>query len=250
MFKKIFALAAVFVFAVMLTSCSKYIKPEDKAAYDAASVDIYNAQAEVKTTDKPELRKEKELFDLFNTAKSNIAAAQDLLDKGKYDKASEMAKKAATQAKDARELPAQVSTLIDQTEKKLAFAKEVGLDKTYGKKIKEVNDLLWEARDQVKRVGRYEFAKSKATWALQTINKAIEDVETANNALTKAKTALVEAKDAGADNNAADLIKSAEEAVETAKKEMDAANFTAAQAAAQKAEQLAKDALKKSKEGK
>ncbi|MFH1824541.1 MAG: DUF4398 domain-containing protein [Candidatus Firestonebacteria bacterium] len=232
---------------VFLYSCGKYIKPEDKPAYDNAVNSMAQAEKEIKQTESSENKKD--LIDLFNTAKADLATANDYLNKGSYAKAIELALKASSEAREVRELPTIVSNLIDETEKSIRYAKELGLDKTYGKKIKEVNDLLYDTRNYV-RLKKYSFAKNFGSQALDGIKKALDEVEKATAELTRAKTALVEAKEAGADVSASELYKSAEEALATAKKEMDNNNFKECGEAAKKSTQLAQESLKKAKEGK
>lgn len=247
MFKKLIYLVIGLSFLFILANCGKYIKSEDKPAYDNASNAIAQAEKEVKQTESSESKKD--LIDLFNTAKASLATANDYLDKGNYTKAVELALKASSEAKEVRELPTVVSNLIDETEKSIKYAKELGLDKTYGKKIKEVNDLLWDTRNNV-RLKRYSLAKNFGSQALDGIRKALDEVEKATAEITRAKTALVEAKEAGADVSASDLYKSAEEALATAKKEMDNNNFKECCEAAKKSAQLAQESLKKTREGK
>ena len=247
MAKKCFMLFMGILCLLVMTNCSKVIKPADKPAYDAAVAAIESAKLEIKRTDISD--EKNDLPDLFSTATAHLATAEDFLNQDNYAKALEMASKAATEARQVRELPTSVDNIIAGVEKNLQFAREVGLDKTYGKKIKEINNMIWDAKNNI-RLKKYELAKNYASQAATEIKKALDDVESATSELTKAKTALAEAKDAGADVSAADMYKSAEEAIDTAKKEMDNANFNQCADAAKKAVQLAKDALKKAKESK
>jgi len=237
----------IIVISVFLCNCGRYIKPEDKPAYDNAMNAILMAEKEIKQTETSEYKND--LIDLFNSAKANLATANDYLNKGNYDKAIELALKSSSQAKEVRELPPSTINLINEVDKSLRYAKELGLDKTYGKKMKEVSDLLWDARNNV-RLKRYSLAKNFASQAYDEIKKALDDVEKATAEITRAKTALVEAKEAGADIAAPDLYKGAEEALLTAQKEMDNNNFSQCVEAAKKAVQLAQDAIKKAKESK
>jgi|GEM_PF-1807401 len=231
--------------AVVFAGCAKVIKPADKPMYDRTVAAIDNAKAELKLTEKaPTL---KDLTEMFNSAKSYLSTAEEWLDKGQYTKAVDMANKAGETAKMVRELPGQVQSLIAETEKNLQLAKEVGMDKTYGKMFKEVTNNIWDAKEYV-RLKKFELAKSYAAQALASINKANKDVEKATDEVTKAKTALAEAKDANADTLVPDMYKNVEEALKTAAEAMDKANFVQAAESAAKASQLAKEALVKAKE--
>ena len=230
---------------IAIAGCAKVIKPADKAMYDKADAAIDNAKAEIKLAEKaPTL---KDLYEMFNSSKSFLATAEEWLEKGQYVKAIDMATKAADTAKSVRELPGQVQGIIAETERSLQLAREVGMDKTYGKMIKEVTNNIWDAKNNV-RLRKYDLAKSYASQALASINKANKDVEKATDELTKAKTALAEAKDANADTLVSDMYKNVEEAIKTATEAMDKANFVQAAESAAKASQLAKDALVKAKE--
>ncbi|MEI7904208.1 MAG: hypothetical protein WCI43_02195 [Candidatus Firestonebacteria bacterium] len=231
-------------FAVLNAGCSKYIKNEDKPAYNSACAAIAAAENELKLTDASESRVD--MSDTFLNAKSGLVLAGEYLERGSYAKAEESAKKVSGLAKEIREIPNEVNILIAGTERSLQFAVEVGLDKAYGKKLKEIKDDLWEAKSSF-RQQKYRLAKELAGRAFEAIRKAIEDVEKANYAMTRAKTCLGEAKAAGADVSMADLFKSAEEAAATAKAEMENANFVKCREAAEKACALAKEAAEKAK---
>ena len=229
---------------IAVAGCSKAIKPSDKPLYDKAVAAIDEAKAEIKESEKsPTI---KDLNDLFNIAKGQLSTAEDFLNKDNYTKAALLAQQAKETARNVRELPLQVQNLVSEVESSLQFARELGMDKTYGKKIKEISDDIWEVKNNV-RLKRYEIAKTLATQAQGKIKKALDEVEKATIEVTKAKTALAEAKDANADTLAADIYKSAEEALETAKKAMDSANFKQAEESANKAGQLAQDALVQAK---
>ena len=235
----------IFAASMFFFGCSKVIKPADKPMYDKTVAAIDNAKAELKQTEKaPTL---KDLNEMYNSAKSYLSTAEEWLDKGQFTKAIEMANKAGDTAKSVRELPGEVQGIITAAERSLQLAKEVGMDKTYGKMIKEVTNNIWDAKNQV-RLKKYELAKTYANLALTDINKANKDVEKATDELTKAKTALAEAKDANADTLVPDMYKNVEEALKTATDAMDKANFVQAADSAAKASQLAKDALVKAKE--
>jgi len=242
--KKLIACLLALGIVGFVAGCSKYIKPSDKPAYDAACNALAAAEAEIKLTETSESRKD--MKEVFSDAKAKLALANEYLNKDSYAKSEIEAKKASVLAKEVREIPNMVNTMIADTEKSLQFAAEVGLDKTYGKKLKEIKDNLWEAKNNV-RLKRYKLAKEMAVQAYDGIRKAIDDVEKANDAMTRAKTAIIDAKDAGADTTVADLFKSAEEAVATAKTEMDNANFVKSKEAAEKACSLAKEAAEKAK---
>jgi hypothetical protein len=238
------------VFAVclgLIAGCTKTIRPENKAAYDNAVRAIAIANESIKAAQA--VNAGVEMPETFNSAKSYLASAEDFLEKDNYQKSMEMALKASTQAKDSKEIPGIVAGLIAETEKGLQFAKDTGLDKLYGKKLKEVSDLLWDTRNNV-RLKKYIIAKGMATQAQFEIRKAIDDVEKANSALTKAKTAIVEAKEAKADEFAPEDMKSAEEAKLAAEQEMNNGNFVKCAEIAEKARQLAKAAADKAKEAK
>ena len=236
----------VLILVILLAmGCARVIKPSDKPLYDKAVAAIEAAKIELKNSEKaPEI---KDLTELFNTAKMQLSGAEALLDKNDFSGACESAVKARETARTVRELPGQVQTLIAEVERNIQFAKELGMDKTYGKKIKEVESDVWDVKEKV-RFKKYEPARVLAVLAQAKIKKALDDVEKATNEITKAKTALAEAKDANADTLASELYRSAEEALETAKKTMDNANFTQAVESASKAAQLARDALVKAKE--
>ncbi|OGF47311.1 MAG: hypothetical protein A2452_13240 [Candidatus Firestonebacteria bacterium RIFOXYC2_FULL_39_67] len=243
MFKKISVLLVSVAIAVV--GCSKVIKPADKPMYDRAVAAIDNAKAEIKLSEKaPTL---KDLYEMFNSAKSYLSTAEEWLEKGQYSKSIDLANKAGDSAKNVRELPGQIQGIIAEAERSLQLAKEVGMDKTYGKMIKEVTNYIWDAKNNI-RLKNYELAKSFASQALASINKANKDVEKATDELTKAKTALAEAKDSNADTLVPDMYKNVEEAIKTATDAMDKANFVQAAESAAKASQLAKDALVKAKE--
>jgi len=231
----------------MAAGCSKYIKPSDKAAYDSASAAVERAQSDLKSAEVVPTKND--MQDTFSDALSNLAAAKDLLGKDDYVKAQELALKASQLATDVKELPGEVQKLIAETEKSLVFATEVGLDKTYGKKIKEIKDNLWDANNNV-RLKRYAAAKSLAANACSETRKAIDDVEKANDSMAKANAAVIAAKDAGAEASLADIMKTAADTLAAAKTDMENANFQKAKEGADKACQLAKDALEKAKAAK
>ncbi|MFH1075123.1 MAG: hypothetical protein V1752_08550 [Candidatus Firestonebacteria bacterium] len=230
---------------IAAAGCSKIIKPADKPMYDRAAAAIDNADAAIKLTEKAPTVKD--LYEMFNSAKSYLSTAKEWLEKGQYVKSIEMADKAADTAKNVRELPGQINAIITETERSLQLAREVGMDKTYGKMIKEVTNYIWDAKEYI-RLKKYELAKNFASQALASINKANKDVEKATDELTRAKTALAEAKDANADTLVPDMYKNVEEAIKTATDAMEKANFTQAAESAAKASQLAKEALVKAKE--
>lgn len=234
-------IAAIFTFI----GCSKVIKPADKPLYDKAVAAINAAKIEIKNSEKaPTL---KDLLELFNTAKGQLSTAEEYLDKNNFAKAYSTAILAQETARNVRELPNEVQNIISEVEKNIRFAKELGMDKTYGKKIKEVENDVWEAKNNI-RYKKFELARTFAIQSQVNIKKALDDVEKATNEVTKAKTALAEAKDANADTLAPDIYKSAEEALDTAKKTMDNANFTQAVESASKAAQLARDAMVQAKD--
>jgi hypothetical protein len=239
--------SAILLLAVftVFTGCSKVIKPADKPIYDKTVLSIDLAKAEIAAAEKaPTL---KELYGTYSNAKSFLAAAEGLLEKGEYIKAIETANKSVDAAKSIIELPAIVQRLIDETERNLQLAKEVGMDKTAGKIIQEVNNSIMDAQENVKK-HKYEAAKSSASRGLAAIKKANKDVEKATGELTKAKTALAEAKDANADKLVPEMYKNIEEAIKTAAASMEKAEFTQAADSAAKAYQLANDAIVKAKE--
>ncbi len=234
-------LAAMLVF----TGCSKVIKPADKPLYDRAVAAIETAKKEIKISEQaPTLR---DLIELYNIAKGQLSTAEDFLEKNNFLKAYQFAVQAQDSARNVRDLPGQVQNIVTEAERNIQFAKELGMDKTYGKIIKQIESDLWEVKNNVK-FKKYELARTLALQAQTNVKKALDDVEKATNEVTKAKTALAEAKDANADTLAPEIYKSAEEALETAKKTMDNANFTQAVESAVKAAQLAREALVKAKE--
>ncbi len=234
------ALAVVFICA----GCSKYIKPSDKAAYSSATAAVDKAEKDLKSAEASPNKDN--MQETYNDARSKLAGAKEYLSKDDYAGAQDSAEKASLLARDVKELPGEVQKLIAETEKSLVFATEVGLDRSYGKKIKEIKDTLWDANNNV-RLRRFAAAKSMAANAYNETRKAIEDVEKANDSMAKAKTAVIDAKDAGAESTVADILKSAEDALAMAKLDMDNANFQKAREGADKACQLAKDALEKAK---
>ena len=240
-------MAATGLVLFLTAGCSKYIKPSDKAAYLSASAAVEKAQSDLKSAEVAPTKND--MQETYSDGLAKLAAAKESLGKDDYARAQELAFIASELATDVKELPGEVEKLTADTEKSLVFATEVGLDKTYGKKIKEIKDNLWDANNNV-RLKRYAAAKSLAANACSETRKAIDDVEKANDSMAKANAAVIAAKDAGAEASLADIMKTAADTLAAAKTDMENANFQKAKEGADKACQLAKDALETAKAAK
>lgn len=204
---------------VGVAGCAKVFLTNEKEAGDT----IYAAGKSIDTANDSDVN----LPRLLDQAEDELSEAKRDYNREKFTKALELAQDADKKAKDALSLPTDAKNAIEEGDKKLAQARESGIELFFVQDFRTSATNLREAHENYGRK-LYDEARSLANIALAIMQKDFDEFNKATNAITDAKTALVTAKEAKADELVPDFYNDARDTLSEAQASMEEHNLVQA----------------------